>query len=134
MNDAHDPVFAELSVLLEQQEDLLLAVLFGSVARGTAQPDSDVDIAVLGPRALDVRRRQELIDAIAQVTGRPVDLVDLRLAGVALLRAVLTEGRRLFCKDETAWLHLLSRMVTDAEDFLPAQEQLLRERRERWLR
>ncbi len=53
---------------------------------------------------------------------------------VLIMREALTRGRRLFCKDERAFLQVLSRMVTDGEGFLPYRQRLLKERRDAWLR
>lgn len=71
---------------------------------------------------------------VADVVGRPVDLVDLRDAGVAVMRAALRDGRVLVCRDRRDYEFLLSKMVTDAEDFLPGLERLQAERRKVWMR
>ncbi len=135
MNDSDiSPVNDALVSLLADEEDLILAYLFGTVARGSAGFDSDIDIAVLGRQPLNAERRMALIERVAAVTGRAVDLVDLRTAGVLVTREAVTRGRRLFCKDQRACGELLSRMVTDAEDFLPLRRRMLAERREAWLR
>jgi predicted nucleotidyltransferase len=51
--------------------------LFGSVARGDAEPDSDVDLAAeLDPDAhVDLFRLTGLEQRLAALLGRPVDLV-----------------------------------------------------------
>ncbi|TVS17706.1 MAG: nucleotidyltransferase domain-containing protein [Gammaproteobacteria bacterium] len=135
MNNAQtSPLHDALASLLADEEDLILAYLFGSVALGSAQFDSDIDIAVLGRQRLSAERRMSLIERIAAVGGRAVDLVDLRTAGVLVTREALTRGRRLFCKEERAYAELLSRMVTDAEDFLPLRRRMLEQQREAWLR
>lgn len=123
-----------LAATLAAEHDVLLAVAFGSMARGEARFDSDVDVAVLTDRRLTSERRSSLMELVASVTGRAVDLVDLRAAGVPLLRSVLREGRELVRKDDAAYGRLVARMVADAEDLLPLQRRLLRERRERWIR
>lgn len=135
MNEVNiSPVHHALASMLADEEDLILAYLFGSVARDSAEFDSDIDIAVLGRQSLNAERRMALVERIAALTGRAVDLVDLRTAGVLVTREALTRGRRLFCKEEPAFVDLLSRMVTDAEDFLPLRQRMLAERREAWLR
>lgn len=119
---------------LAAESDILLAIAFGSAAGGTSRPDSDLDLAVLGDAPLDARRRQELIRLVADVTGRPVDLVDLRTAGVPVLRSALHAGRKLVCRDRRVYEQLVSRMLVDTEDFLPYRERMLRERRAAWIR
>lgn len=131
---AQDQTLSSLSRLLAEQADLQVGIVFGSVARGCARPDSDIDIAVLADEPLDAERKRQLIEAVAQATGRPVDLVDLRTAGVAVTRSALLGGRRLFCRNNAAYAAVLSRMLADSADFLPYRERLLKERLDAWIR
>jgi predicted nucleotidyltransferase len=53
--------------------------VFGSVARGTSRPGSDVDLLyVLAPEARIGWEIEQLADELATVFGRPVDLVSKR--------------------------------------------------------
>ena len=49
--------------------------VFGSVARGEARPDSDIDLLVRPPAGTTIRQLQCLRDLFAGILGRPVDLV-----------------------------------------------------------
>lgn len=129
-----NPLLERLRTALDAQPGLQVAIVFGSAAAGRTEVDSDVDVAVLADRALDPARRSELIRLIADVTGRPVDLVDLRTAGPVVLRSVLHDGHVLITRDRRALDQLWSRMLTDAEDFLPYRQRMLRERRNAWIR
>ena len=111
---------------------LELAIVFGSVASGNARPDSDIDVAVRYKNALDVAQKIALIDALASVTGRAVDVIDLRVAGPIVAREALTNGRRLFGSDEV-WAAQVLRTLIDYADFAPLIERTLRERREAWM-
>ncbi|MGH8413479.1 MAG: type VII toxin-antitoxin system MntA family adenylyltransferase antitoxin [Gammaproteobacteria bacterium] len=126
------PIFKELSRLLMEQPDILLATVFGSVAAGTAGVDSDLDVAVLADKPLAAIRKRQLIEMLAKASGRPVDLVDLRTAGVLLLHSALG-GKRLVCRDNAIYASMLSRALFDGADFLPYHERLLRERRNAWI-
>lgn len=134
VDDKHQRILDRVRDALAAQADVRVAIAFGSNAAGAAGPDSDFDIAVLGERALDAARRRELIALVADITGRPVDLVDLCTAGVPLLRSVLRHGRQLVRNDRRAYDQLVTRMLVDAEDFLPYRERMLRERRAAWIR
>lgn len=123
----------DLRDALRGEADVVLAIVFGSLASGGAGFESDVDLAVLTEQALDSERREALIRIAAATTGRAVDLIDLRETGVPLLRSVLRDGRTLFCRDRSARDRLVSRMLADVEDFLPLREHILRERRQRWI-
>lgn len=69
---------ASLVSTLSRHPEIRLAIVFGSIARGTARADSDIDLAVLASRPLLAEDKMRLIADIAAATGRPVDLVDLR--------------------------------------------------------
>jgi len=68
---------ASLQEVLLQIQNVQLAVLFGSVAKETANSDSDLDIAVLADHKLSSDEKIQLIQGLAEKIGRPVDLIDL---------------------------------------------------------
>lgn len=108
-----------------------LVLLFGSVARGTARPDSDLDVAIDLGRPLTADDKLALIEALALASGRPVDLVDLRRAGVPLVGEILDHGKRLV-GDVATHGALMARHVTDVEDFMPAYRRLIDARLAGW--
>ena len=83
---------------LADDPDLLLAMVFGSIADGNPQIGSDIDVAVYPKKKLSSQQRQKLYDQIACAAGRTVDLVDLTDADGALLRQILRKGRIVFSK------------------------------------
>ncbi|MFP5383703.1 MAG: type VII toxin-antitoxin system MntA family adenylyltransferase antitoxin [Gammaproteobacteria bacterium] len=109
-----------------------VVILFGSVARGTARADSDIDIAVDAGRPLTVDERVATVEALALLTGRPVDLVDLHTAGEPLLGQILRHGRRLRASD-MQWGDLYARHIYECTDFLPYRNRILEERRAAWI-
>lgn len=78
---------------------VLAAWLFGSMARGDARPDSDVDVAVLfaesPARTYDAMPLGLQAD-LALALERETDLVNMNLAPPELRARVLREGRLLF--------------------------------------
>ena len=58
---------AEAVSLLSRRFPVERVILFGSKARGTDDPDSDIDLLVLTSRELDRRERNALIDALFDV-------------------------------------------------------------------
>jgi predicted nucleotidyltransferase len=117
---------------LKNHPEVKLAVLFGSLASGRGGPDSDVDVAVMGPLPLTAEQKYALMGDLAESSGRPVDLVDLQTAGEPILGQILRYGQRLIGDDET-WAALLSRHLLDAADFMPYVDRALEERRRRWI-
>ncbi len=111
---------------------VVLAILFGSVAKGTASPESDLDIGISMGRPLEAQEKEEMIDALGLLTGRPVDLVDLHLAPEPLLGQVLRHGRRIIGSDaENA--RLIYKHLIEEADFMPYKRRILAERREAWI-
>lgn len=83
--------------VLEKDENVLLAYLFGSAARGTTQPISDVDVAVL-LRDNSLERQADILWRIAKALHVPedrIDIVDLSRAGLHLKYSILREGAKL---------------------------------------
>lgn len=125
----------QLRAVLAAFPHIELALLFGSVARGDERAQSDVDIAVGARRALSAAQKIALIEALAESTGRSidlVDLVDLRTVGEPLLGQILRHGRRLLGSD-TAYGQLISRHLFDQADFMPYHARILAERRAAWI-
>lgn len=119
--------------VLRGHESIAAAWLFGSVAAGTAEATSDLDVAVLGPSPLDAHEKTTLIERLAQVTGRPVDLVDLQATHGPIVGRILQDGTQLFCEDTTLYAELLKRWWFDQADWMPYRRRILKTRREQWI-
>lgn len=123
---------AQLREVLSRFPRVTLAVLFGSVAAGRARADSDLDLAVAAQGPLTVHERMALTQALAEETGRPVDLVDLATVTEPLLGQVVQHGRRLLGSD-TQFAQLISRHLIEQADFMPYRNRVLAERRMAWI-
>lgn len=75
---------------------------FGSQARGTARPASDLDLAVLAREPFSNEQQFSLAQELAVRLHRDVDLVDLRSAPTVMRMQVLTKGHCLETRDERA--------------------------------
>lgn len=117
---------------LNAVDGLRLALVFGSCAKGQARPDSDLDIALAFDQAMSVQQHITLIEALALVTGRPVDLIDLRTVGEPLLGQIMQHGVRILGSD-VLHAQYMTRHVMDAADFMPYQTRMLQERRQAWV-
>lgn len=119
--------------VLTEYPDIRQAILFGSLAAGCETRESDVDLAIAADKPLDSATRISLIETLAQCTGRPVDLVDLRTVGEPLLGQILAHGKRLLGAN-SGYAELIKRHVFEEADFMPYQRRILSERRSAWIR
>jgi len=62
----------QVAAALAAHPDIKLVFVHGSVARGQARRDSDVDVAIQASAPLDAGEKIRLIEDIAAATGRPV--------------------------------------------------------------
>jgi predicted nucleotidyltransferase len=120
------PLMSGLLEALRKQPNVRLAALFGSVARGSEQPDSDLDL-VVRLRRDDHRARGELVNALQEASGRRVQLVSLEQAEETplLLADVLDDGRVLVDRDGD-WPRLRRRQPKILSRALAEDERLQR--------
>jgi len=124
----------QLTELLSQYSEVRLAILFGSQANPEQQKrfDSDIDLAILASSPLSSAFKMELIETISAQLGRPVDIVDVYEAPEPILGEAF-KGQRLV-GDDTTYAQLLTRHLLNVADFVPLQQRILKERRERWIK
>ena len=123
---------AMLKDVLTQFPALVLALVFGSVAQGRERADSELDIAVAARQPLTPVERMNIIAALAEQTGRPVDLIDLYGVAEPLLGQIVRHGRRLLASDG-AYGNLISKHLFEQADFMPYRNRVLAERRAAWI-
>lgn len=117
---------------LARCSNVSLAIIFGSVAAGRPRADSDLDIAVGADKPISMPERIVIIQTLAEVTGRPIDLIDLTTVTEPLLGQILKHGRRVLGSD-TSYGKLISRHLIDQADFMPLIDRMLAERRMAWI-
>ena len=113
-----------LRLSLEPRDEILEAYLFGSIARGQAQPHSDLDVAVFLDRSkVDDTgygyRARLVADLLPVARGRLVDVVLLNDAKPLLYHRVLRDGIRLLSRDPRATTVREGRAVSRYCDYVP---------------
>jgi predicted nucleotidyltransferase len=109
-----------------------LAIVFGSVAKNSANNTSDLDIAVSTRGVLSAEIKIEMVSALAQAIGRPIDLIDLRAVGEPLLGQILQHGH-LVIGSANLKAKLINQHIVNHADFIPYQTRMLTERRNAWI-
>jgi predicted nucleotidyltransferase len=115
-------------------------LVFGSHARGTARPDSDLDIAFLSasghrpPAGLANDLRIRIMGALSHLApeGR-VDAISLEHAPATLRQRVMEHGQMVLCHDPAAWKALRLRTMKEYGDQLWALDMFRRALRRRTL-
>jgi hypothetical protein len=117
-----------LRQILDRDLRIAYALLFGSAARGTAHPHSDVDMAVgLTPGAvLSPRDVGTLIADLERAAGRTIDLVLLDDAPPPLAFRIFRDGVTLVDRDPRALADRKARAILDYLDFQPLEALLAR--------
>jgi uncharacterized protein len=86
----------QLRSFFRERRGVLLAFLFGSVPRGRATDQSDVDVAVLFEQRPEMREINRLRDDLASMLGQETDVVVLNTASPIVKMQVLKHGTVLF--------------------------------------
>ena len=126
------PIDQQIKEVLADFPQVCFAILFGSVALGRQKPESDLDIAIAANQSLSTNEKINIISALSERTGRPIDLVDLKIVTEPLLGQLLRHGRRILGSD-TEYGKLISRHIFEQTDFMPYRKRILAERRQKWI-
>ena len=123
-----------LTRALENREEILEAYLFGSQARGQAQPHSDIDVAVYVDEEREAGRAwgyqaQLTTDLMVALGTNDVDVVVLNRASILLYHRVLRDGVRILSRDLRATTTRAGDALSRYFDFLPQMEKMDRARR-----
>ncbi len=110
---------ANIRPVLEADDRVLFAYLFGSRATAAPRPDSDVDVAVCLKDATSIIDEAKLQDRIAEVAGSDSDLVVLDRAPLWLAFRIVGDGVVVFSRDERARIAHRARVEQDFLDFRP---------------
>jgi len=127
-----EKIYETLQQYLQQYPEIQQAILFGSLASGQEHMESDVDLAVALDHVLDADEKMEMVEDIALVMGRAVDLIDLKVVGEPLLGQIVQHGKQLV-GNASMFRKLLSRHVFEQADFMPYRQRILDTRRSAWI-
>jgi uncharacterized protein len=95
------PIVAAIRAALPS---VLAIYTFGSRIKGTANPNSDLDLAVLVAGYADPIILWDLSGELADIAGCAVDLLDMREASTVMQYQILQTGRRLWAQEPQAGL------------------------------
>jgi predicted nucleotidyltransferase len=122
---------SKLATILGDFKEIRLAVLFGSMADGSSNAHSDIDLALLAEEPISAGLKMRIVEAVAKQFGRPVDIVDMFYSAEPVAGQVF-KGRRIL-GESAVYARALSRHLVECADFLPLQQRILAERRRAWI-
>ena len=109
---------------LRRHPAILLAVLFGSSARGVPSRNSDIDLGILlSEDGADERSGIEA--ALCRAAGRPVDLIFLEEAPPLLRFEVARDGKVLLERRPFLWADFKARAMIDWWDWAPTARRIV---------
>lgn len=127
-------VASRLGSFFRNEPGVLSAYLFGSVASDRAHRESDIDVGVLLDRTRyptgedRLRERVRLgSDLIGALKRNEVDVIVLNDAPPLLGRRIVTEGRRVFCRDaprDREFVGVVQSRAADLEPYLRRMKAL----------
>lgn len=106
------------------RNDVVLAYVFGSQARGEAGPLSDVDVAILFAADASRQDRFERVLVMSNALGvmvqrEDVDVIDLQEASPLLRHRVYYDGHLLYCPDDAVRVRFETTALRDYVDTAP---------------
>jgi predicted nucleotidyltransferase len=116
MNVTREDTITAIRRVLQQYAAVRLGLLFGSIARGTANERSDIDIAI------DIHGSADRLRIAAQLSaalGVEIDLVLLGDAGVPLLDEIVRDGVVVYEATPHAAARWRTRALIDLETDRP---------------
>ncbi|MEI6746693.1 MAG: nucleotidyltransferase domain-containing protein [Methylococcaceae bacterium] len=87
---------AAISSIRTAFPNTLAIYLFGSRANGTANSDSDLDLAVLVAGYAEPLQLWDISNDLAEIAGCDVDLLDMRAASTVMQYQILQKGHCLW--------------------------------------
>lgn len=118
-----------LKEFFKNKENIAMAFLFGSVAKGKATKESDIDIAVY-LKEYDEKFVYGLWNELEDLLKREVDLIVLNIANATVAWEAL-RGKKIIINDHDFYINYMLEVSMEAEDFRKTVLDIYRYRQER---
>ncbi|MEW6740587.1 MAG: nucleotidyltransferase domain-containing protein [Nitrospirota bacterium] len=107
----------KLKNFLDNDPNVIFALIFGSGATGKQKRGSDIDIGIYfvkPPEGLDLL---DLINVLSELTGREVDVVALNNASALLRHQVMKNRVALTIKDMVIYRKFREKTISDYDEY-----------------
>ena len=109
-------ILEELEAYFRERSDVCLAFLFGSMAKGKTNRNSDADVAVYFTEGYDINVVRNMATDIEGIVMREVDLIVLNDASPSIAWSAM-RGIPLSIKNQEFYLEYMLNVSREAEDF-----------------
>jgi predicted nucleotidyltransferase len=117
----------------EKRADIDLMIIFGSRAKDRERPDSDLDLGIWRASKWSIDFYRECVKQITDFMPTAIDLIDLSKIDGPLLQEILCNGKKIYQQHDHLFGVLYVRLMDWRTDFMPAWENMLDQRRKRFL-
>jgi predicted nucleotidyltransferase len=117
----------------ETRGDIDLMIILGSRAKGRERPDSELDLAVWRSSKWTIDFYRECVEQITAFMPTAIDLIDLSKIDGPLLQEILCSGKKIYQQQDHLLGVLYVRLMDWRTDFMPAWENMVDQRRKRFL-
>ncbi len=121
----HQKKIDELADFLSGIESILVAIVYGSYALGTANDKSDFDLAIAGEQTFSIDEFADLHRRISSHLQKELDLIDLNRANGTVFKQALTTGSIIVLKNTNLLARINTRMIFDEQDFQSKRRVLM---------
>lgn len=111
--------------------DVQAVYRYGSAGSEYQRDDSDIDLAVMAGHLLDFPLLLKAASELARLTGKEIDLNDMRRLPVTLRVQIVTNGVRLFARDPAKAEEYDSRVLSEYAYLNEARKGILEDIRAR---
>lgn len=106
-----------LKKMLQTKKNIVFAYLYGSRAKGTSRPDSDIDIAIYLSEKMTTDEYLDLKMELSEDLTKDVDLILLNEASPLLKFEVYQNHKVIFSKDKDAETSFKVKTIFEYNDF-----------------
>lgn len=123
-------LLSRLKKLFQDDEDIVIAYLFGSYASGKVGPLSDIDLALLlNHSASPSTYSDKVLHYVSKISkildSDKLDLVILNRAPLGLQYEIVKKGRIIYCRDEEEKINYRIKIQNLYLDFKPFEDEYI---------
>ena len=121
--DQEEKIQNKLKPLLKKEKDILFAYLFGSVAQGKTNYESDIDLAIYLSEKKDgdfFKKKVSLIEKAQSILKKSTEVVILNeISSIFFKFVIIKEGRVIFEREHGERVDFELRTMQEYYDFQP---------------